>query len=97
MTGMEARNRHKLEGGLAPVRLEIVDESDLHAGHAEAPAEGGSHFRVTVVAGVFTGLSRVERQRLVYGLLAEELAGGLHALALVTPAPAEDDPGPATA
>lgn len=83
------RIRGKLEQGLAPSRLELVDESSLHAGHAGARPGGESHFRVTVVSAAFEGRSRVERQRLVYGLLGEELAGPVHALALVTLTPEE--------
>jgi BolA protein len=48
-----------------------------------------THFTVQITSDAFTGLSRVARQRLVYDLLAEELAGGLHALALVTKAPGD--------
>ena len=80
----------KLSAGLNPERLEIVDESHLHAGHAGARDGGESHFRVEVVAAAFSGLGRVARQRLVYGLLAEELKGDIHALALRTLAPGED-------
>lgn len=80
----------KLGEGLKPARLAIVDESHRHAGHAGARAEGESHFRVEVVSGAFAGLTRVARQRLVYGLLAEELKGDIHALALTTLTPEED-------
>lgn len=79
----------KLTQGLAPQGLVIVDESASHAGHAGAPAGGESHFRVEVVSQAFSGLSRIERQRMVYDLLAEELAGPVHALALKTMAPEE--------
>ncbi len=80
----------KLTQGLAPQRLVVVDESASHAGHAGAPAGGESHFRVEVVSEAFLGLSRIERQRMVYDLLAEELAGPVHALALKTMAPEEN-------
>ncbi|MEM9682922.1 MAG: BolA family protein [Pseudomonadota bacterium] len=83
--------RTKLSSGLNPLRLDITDESHLHAGHAGAPEGGESHFAVDVVSAAFEGLGRVERQRLVYGLLAEELAGPIHALALRTKAPSETD------
>ena len=83
--------RAKLTAGLAPARLDIVDESHRHAGHAGARAEGESHFNVTIVAAAFAGQSRVARQRLVYGLLAEELRTDIHALSLTTLAPAEDE------
>ena len=82
--------QEKLTAALQPVRIDVVDESHLHAGHAGAPAGGNSHFRVEIVAQSFDGLSRVERQRLVYQILAEELRGGVHALALTTRSPDED-------
>jgi BolA protein len=80
----------KLGEGLKPIRLSVVDESHLHAGHAHAPAGGESHFRVEVVSAAFAGLNRVARQRLVYGLLAEEMKERIHALALRTLTPEED-------
>lgn len=78
----------KLVSGLSPTVLEITDDSARHAGHAGASG-GESHFNVTIQAAAFRGLSRVARQRLVYSLLAEELAGPVHALSLVTRAPGE--------
>lgn len=84
------RIRAKLTAGLEPVRLAIHDESHRHAGHAGSRPGGESHFRVEIVAAAFAGESRVARQRRVYALLAEELAGGLHALALTTLSPEED-------
>jgi BolA protein len=83
------RIRVKLTGGLAPLRLDIVDDSHKHAGHAGARPGGESHFTVEVVSAAFEGMGRVERQRLVYRLLEEELAGPVHALALRTVAPSE--------
>ncbi|MGQ9365619.1 BolA family protein [Azospirillum sp. ST 5-10] len=83
------RIRRKLTDGLAPTRLEVVDESGRHAGHAGARPEGETHFNVTVVSPAFAGKSRVERQRMVYALLADELAERVHALALTTAAPDE--------
>jgi len=82
--------RTKLSGRFVPTRLEIIDDSHRHAGHAGARPGGESHFTVTIVSDAFTGLSRVMRQRLVYETLAEELRGPVHALALSTLAPAED-------
>jgi BolA protein len=84
--------RAKLSDGLKPVRLDIVDESHRHAGHAGARPQGESHFHVSVVAAAFTGKNRVARQRLVYGLLADELKSDIHALSLVTLTPEEDKP-----
>ena len=82
--------RHKLTARFAPLRLEIVDESARHAGHAGARPEGETHFAVTVVSPVFSGLGRVARQRLVYETLAAELASRVHALSLTVRTPEED-------
>jgi BolA protein len=82
--------RTKLMANLHPVRLDIVDESHRHAGHAGARPEGESHFNVTIVSAEFAGRSRVARQRAVYEILAAELKGDVHALALKTLTPEED-------
>ncbi len=87
---VESAIRSKLTDAFAPSRLEIVDESHLHEGHVGARPEGETHFRVEIVSAAFDGLGRVARQRQVYSALAEELAGPVHALALKTIAPAED-------
>ena len=76
------RIEEKLKAALAPAALEIIDESHLHAGHAGARPEGETHFRVKIVSSRFDGLSRVARHRLVNDILAEELAGPVHALAI---------------
>jgi BolA family transcriptional regulator, general stress-responsive regulator len=82
--------RRKLTARFAPVRLDLVDESHRHAGHAGVPPVGETHFAVTIVAAAFAGKGRVARQRLVYETLADELAAGVHALSLTTLAPEED-------
>jgi BolA protein len=79
----------KLRAGLAPVFLEIIDESAGHQGHGGARPGGETHFRVEIVADAFAGRSRVERQRLVYALLKDELAGRVHALSIAARTPAE--------
>ena len=89
MGEIQDRIRRKLEAALAPESLDIVDESHRHAGHAGARPEGETHFKVAVVAGAFAGKSRIERQRLVHAVLAEELKDRVHALALSTRAPGE--------
>ena len=81
---------NKLSKELTPARLEIEDDSARHHGHAGARPEGESHFNVTVVSAKFEGMNRIERQRLVYRLLAEEMKTDIHALALTTLTPAED-------
>jgi BolA protein len=85
--------RQKLTARFAPVHLDIVDDSARHAGHAGHPGGAGqggeTHFTVTLVSGVFSGMGRLARQRLVYETLAAELQGGVHALALTTLTPDE--------
>ena len=85
--------RRKLTERFAPVRLELVDESERHAGHAGARPEGETHFALTIVSAAFAGMSRVARQRLVYEALAAELASRVHALSLTTRTPEEDRGG----
>jgi BolA protein len=82
--------RRKLTDRFRPMRLEVIDDSQRHAGHAGARPGGETHFDVTIVSAEFAGLGRVARQRLVYETLADEIAGGVHALALRTLTPAED-------
>ncbi len=88
--GVAAVIASKLTAALAPERLQVSDDSHRHHGHAEARPEGESHFRVLVVSHAFEGKSRLERQRLVHRVLAEELASDVHALALTALAPSED-------
>lgn len=72
-----------LRQALAPTRLEVIDESAAHAGHAGANAEGrGTHFRVRIASPAFEGKPRVARHRLVYDALQVFIAQGLHAIAI---------------
>lgn len=87
-----SRIRALLQEGLKPVFLDVENESHHHEGHAGARgrADGGiTHLRVRVISSAFAGKSRVERHRIVNGLLAGEMAGGLHALAIDAKAPGE--------
>ena len=80
---MVAQNiRSKLTEAFEPVSLSITDESSQHAGHIGARPEGETHFRVVIVAAAFAGKSRVDCQRMVYAVLADELAGPVHALSV---------------
>ncbi len=80
-----ARIEATLQLRLAPLSLQVIDESHLHAGHAGA-AEG-SHFRVRIVSDRFTGLPRLARHRLVYDALSDLIPQVIHALAIVAEAP----------
>jgi len=79
----------KLEKEFSPSELQVIDESSQHAGHAGSRPEGETHFRVHIRAAAFAGKSRIERHRMVHRALAEELAGGLHALAISAHVPQE--------
>ncbi|MBP6879185.1 MAG: BolA family transcriptional regulator [Phenylobacterium sp.] len=81
--------RQKLNAAFSPTRLEVVDDSDRHAGHAGATPGGESHFNVLIESAAFAGVSKVVRQRLVYKALADELAGPVHALSVKALAPGE--------
>jgi stress-induced morphogen len=78
-----------LRAAFAPVALRIDDDSAKHAGHAGAAPGGETHYSVLLVSPGFVGQSRVTRSRAVHAALADELAGGLHALALTLRTPAE--------
>lgn len=84
-----AEIENRLTIALAPERLEVVDDSEKHRGHAGHDLRGESHFSVTVVSAAFEGQSRVTRQRMVNQALAELLRDRVHALAMKTLAPGE--------
>lgn len=79
----------QLRDTFSPVHFVLTDESARHAGHAGARPGGETHYHVAMVAAAFNGLSRVDRQRLVYRALREEFDTGLHALSLDLKTPAE--------
>ncbi|MCP5381105.1 MAG: BolA family transcriptional regulator [Kordiimonadaceae bacterium] len=72
----------KVNKSINPEFLEVMDESHKHAGHAGARPEGETHFHINMTASALNGKSRVERQRLIYNILKDELAGPIHALSL---------------
>ena len=78
-----------LAATLHPTRLEIIDESDRHAGHSGARPGGETHYRLDIVSEAFIGKNRVARHRLINAALAAEFASGLHALAIAAAAPGE--------
>lgn len=94
---IKQRMEAKLTAAFSPQRLDVANESHLHAGHHHAESghhatfdgTGETHFRVRIVASAFSGMSRIERHRAVNALLAEELVAGVHALAIEPAAPGE--------
>ncbi|MBV8628906.1 BolA family protein [Paraburkholderia sp. JHI2823] len=77
----------RLTAALAPVSIDVRDDSAQHAGHAGAAA--GGHYHVTIVASAFAGKARVARHRMVYDALAEAMQRGIHALAITALTPEE--------
>ena len=90
---MQVRSRiiEKLEMAFAPERLDVIDDSHHHAGHVGGPTgeTGETHFTIKVVSAAFSGKSRIARHRMVNAVLAEELAGPVHALAIQARSPDE--------
>ncbi|ETR77458.1 BolA family transcriptional regulator [Afipia sp. P52-10] len=79
----------KLQDAFAPESIEVKDESHQHEGHAGHRPGGQTHFRVYIVSKAFIGKSRIERHRMINAALTDELAGGVHALAIHASAPGE--------
>jgi BolA family transcriptional regulator, general stress-responsive regulator len=79
----------KLQDAFAPDSVEVIDESDQHHGHAGHRPGGQTHFRVYIVSKAFAGKSRLDRHRMINQVLATNLAGGVHALAIHADAPGE--------
>lgn len=89
---VESRIKDKLTEAFSPERLLVENDSHKHAHHVAMQGvakTGETHFTVTIVSDRFTGRSLVERHRMVNDVLAEELAGPVHALAIRAKAPAE--------
>lgn len=87
LTDRETRIRCILSQVFAPVDLEVIDESALHAGHAGAAPGGETHFNVRIISPAFADLSRIDRQRAINTALSEEFETGLHALSIKADAP----------
>jgi BolA protein len=79
----------KLTEAFSPQSLKVVDESHQHEGHAGHRPGGQTHFRVYIVAEAFKGKTRIERHRMINGILSDDLASGIHALAIHAAAPGE--------
>ena len=80
--GTAERIEAALLAAFAPEQIAVIDESEQHRGHGGWREGGATHFRVVMRTTAFDGLGRVERSRAVHRVLADELAGGVHALAL---------------
>lgn len=88
MTDRIREIERRLRAALTLERIEIVDESQQHAGHAGARG-GGGHFAVTLVSPQFAGLNPIQRHQLVYAALGDLMQREIHALSLRVFTPAE--------
>tara|TARA_R110000868_G_scaffold48908_9_gene158199 strand:- start:5356 stop:5631 length:276 start_codon:yes stop_codon:yes gene_type:complete len=79
----------KLKTAFSPLFLVVEDQSHQHQGHAGHRPGVETHFHVTIVSSAFEDVSRVQRHRMVTGVLKNEIGNPIHALALQTQTPAE--------
>ncbi|HEY0958092.1 MAG TPA: BolA family protein [Novosphingobium sp.] len=90
MTGPIAQEIHRLlSEAFSPTRLEVINDSEKHHGHAGHDGSGESHFTVEIESAAFAGVSRLQRQRLVNGALGDIPGQRVHALAIKAKAPGE--------
>lgn len=78
---MEKTIRDKLEA-LSPIKIELINESHKHAGHAGSNNSGNSHFNLLIVSDAFINKNKIQRHKMIYQLLAEELKNQVHALSI---------------
>jgi BolA protein len=74
---------------LAPVQLDLLDQSAMHAGHAGAAPGGNTHWKLTIVSAAFAGKPTIARHRMVYQALGELMQHPIHALEITARAPDE--------
>jgi BolA protein len=87
---MKSSMTGKLEAAFSPERLDVINESHLHAGHQPGfDGEGETHMRIRIVSSAFAGMSRLARHRAINDVVKAELDAGLHALAVEAAAPGE--------
>jgi BolA protein len=90
-SGRRDRLTRRLEDGLRPDHLEVIDDSHRHAGHAGA-ADGRGHFTVLIVSQRFAGLGTLKRHKLVYEVVGDMMTTDIHALSIQALAPGEPIP-----
>lgn len=91
LTGsVAAEIERRLRAALAPTRLEVINDSARHHGHAGDDGSGESHFTVEIESPAFAGLSRLARQRAVNAALGDLMKERVHALAIRARAPEEN-------
>lgn len=82
--------RGRLEA-LAPLHVELLDESAKHEGHAGAAPGGNTHWKLTIVSAAFAGKSTVARHRMIYEALGGLMQNPIHALSIAARAPGETE------
>ncbi|MGZ4969519.1 MAG: BolA family protein [Methylobacter sp.] len=84
--------RQLLNDAFKPELLEIIDNSEAHAGHAGARS-GGGHYHVSIIADIFEGRSLVQRHQLIYNALGDMMKQQIHALGINALSPSEENKG----
>lgn len=79
----------KLHQNLLISKLEVVDESSKHQGHAGWKDGGETHFNVKIISSDFAGKNKVARHKIIYSILAEEMENDIHALSIIALTPDE--------
>ena len=79
----------RLTAAFSPTRLNVINDSGHHAGHTGDDGTGESHFTVEIVSAAFTGVARLERQRMVNRALGDLPGQKVHAMAIKARAPGE--------
>jgi BolA protein len=82
----------RLNSALQPARMELIDDSEQHRGHGGYNPAGESHFTLNIESAAFAGMSRVERQRMVYAALGDLMESRVHALSIRATTPANHNP-----
>ena len=88
MTGIASEIEQRLTEAFAPSRLEVVNDSAAHHGHAGDDGSGESHFTIVIAAERFAGMTRLARQRAVIAALGDIVGERVHAVAIKAKAPA---------
>ncbi|SHI61046.1 BolA family protein [Wenxinia saemankumensis] len=79
---LDAQIRDRLQAAFRPQRLEVINESAQHAGHAGDDGSGESHWRVRISDESFEGQSRIARHRAIHAAIGRDLMDRIHALAI---------------
>lgn len=79
----------KLTNSLQPDKINVIDDSAAHAGHASAKEHGGGHFKLHIVSELFEDKTELERHRMIYAVLVDTIGQEIHALSIRALTPTE--------